>query len=314
MLQLSELQVNEGLNYAELIEALRIAFQEEYTVPIRHHHDFENPNTKKDSTLLLMPAWQAGKYLGIKNVIVSPDNQKLGLPAIHGVYLLFDATTGQALLQCDARTLTKKRTAAASALAASFLARPDTSSMLMIGTGALAPELIQAHASVRPIREVWLWGRRFEQAKLLAATLNQQLDVKIRATKNISDVISEVDLISTATLSPQPLVQGARLSPGQHIDLVGSYKPDMREADDLVIHKAQVYVDTLEGATKETGDIVIPIKRKVLSKNDIQGDLFSLCQNQARGRQKPNDITLFKSVGHALEDLAAAQLLYQHLV
>lgn len=314
MLLVNELQVDEILEYPALIHALDQAFQEEYTVPMRHHHYFENPKADQESTLLLMPAWQKGQYLGIKNVIVSPGNQQFELPAIQGVYLLFDANTGVPLLQCDARTLTKKRTAAASALAASYLARPDSNSMLMVGTGALAPELIRAHRSIFPLKKIWIWGRRYQMAQPLAKELESELDLEIQAVKDIAEVASKADLISAATLSPNPLILGEWLRPGQHIDLVGSYRPDTREADDQVIRLAQVFVDTMAGATKESGDILIPIQKGILSEKDIRGDLFGLCRKEKQGRTHPEQITVFKSVGHALEDLAAAQLLYQHLV
>ncbi|HKK73549.1 MAG TPA: ornithine cyclodeaminase family protein [Saprospiraceae bacterium] len=314
MLQPNERDIEEALAYPALIEALRKGFKEDYTVPMRHHHDFKNPKSDQDSTLLLMPAWQAGNMLGLKTVIVSPGNRQFKLPAIHGTYLLFNAITGALLLQCDARTLTKKRTAAASALAADYLARPDSRRLLMLGTGALAPELIKAHRTLRPIEEVWIWGRRYEKAKALAARLRQELDIQISAVRDCATVASKADILSTATLAYKPILFGEWLVPGQHLDLVGSYKPDMREADDEAIQRSKVYVDTLEGAPKESGDLYIPIQKAVLDLSDIQADLFQLCRRQRNGRDTPQEITLFKSVGHALEDLAAAQLLYRHLV
>ncbi|MEO0341490.1 MAG: ornithine cyclodeaminase family protein, partial [Bacteroidota bacterium] len=144
--------MTQSLPYDTLIPALKDAFEQDIEVPMRHHHDFAHPTAQQDSTLLLMPAWRVGQYLGVKVVTVAPENAQAQLPAIHGVYLLFDASTGQPLLQCDARTLTSRRTAAASALAASFLARPNSERLLMVGTGALAPQLIAAHATARPIK------------------------------------------------------------------------------------------------------------------------------------------------------------------
>lgn len=314
MLQPNELQVEKALRYPTLIAALRQGFREAYTVPMRHHYDFENPQAEQASTLLLMPAWQAGAFLGIKTVIVSPGNRQLKLPAIHGSYLLYSAITGQPLLQCDARTLTKKRTAAASALAADYLARPDSRRLLLMGTGALAPELIKAHCTVRPIEEVWIWGRRLEQAEALAAKLRQELDLEIKATPERARIAAQADIISTATLSPNPILFGKWLTAGQHIDLVGSYKPNMREADDQVIARARIFVDTLEGASKESGDILLPLQKGILAQSAIQADLFKLCQQKNSGRKTSEEITVFKSVGHALEDLVAAQLLYRHLV
>lgn len=314
MLQPNESQVEAALPYPALIEVLRLAFQKEYSVPTRHHHDFPHPKFKENSTLLLMPAWQSGAFLGVKTVIVSPGNQHYNLPAIQGTYLLFDALTGKTLLQCDARTLTTRRTAAASALAADYLARPDSRRLLLLGTGALAPELIKAHITVRPIEEVWVWGRHYEKAKTLAQKFSKNLTIKIEAVQNLPALLPKADIISTATLASDPILHGEWLARGQHIDLVGSYKPTMREADDETIRRAEVFVDSMESAPKESGDLFLPIQKGILNPSDIKADLFQLCRQQKNGRSHDLEITLFKSVGHALEDLAAAQLLYQHLV
>lgn len=313
MFLVSEADVQSILSYPALIEALRAAFQEDYVVPMRHHHDFDNPTASKDSTLLLMPAWQAGQFLGVKVVTVSPDNYHHQLPAIHGTYLLFNAATGQPILQTDARRLTSKRTAAASALAASYLAKPDSKTLLMVGTGALSSQLIEAHAQVCPLEKVFIWGRNPEKAQAIIGLLTHAGQLKFEVVTDLARIAPTVDIISVATLSPQPLILGEWLRPGQHVDLVGSYKPDMREADDGVIQKAKIYVDTLEGAPKESGDLAIPLKTGLIQLADIQGDLFDLCRSNIQGRQSDEEVTLFKSVGHALEDLAAAKLLYQHL-
>ncbi len=304
-------QIAETLTYNQLIPALRKGFQEPYTVPLRHHHNYENkPAT--DSILLLMPAWKSGAYLGVKVVTVSPENGRVNLPSVQGVYLLFDAATGAPLAQMEAKTLTTIRTAAASALASQFLSRKESTSLLMIGTGNMAPALIEAHAAVRPIKEVYVWGRDFEKAKKLVNEM-QLPAINIKAVATISPIIKEVDIISCATLSNDALVKGDWLEPGQHLDLVGSFTPTMRETDDIAIKRASVYVDVLEGATKESGDIVIPLQNGTIQKTDIQGDLFDLCANRVIGRQTDEEITLFKSVGHALEDLVAATLVYKKL-
>lgn len=299
------------LPYDKLIPALQIAFQNEYIVPQRHHHDYANPKEGIDSTLLLMPAWQVGRYLGVKMVTVSPNNGDYNLPSIHGIYTLFDAHQGQPLAFMEAKTLTSLRTAAASALASSYLSRLDSSKLLMVGTGAMAPELIRAHASVRPIEEVLVWGRNFSKANQICKQLGQET-FAIKAVKNLSAAIAEVDIISVATLSSQSLIHGAWLQAGQHLDLVGSFKPNMREADDEVIKKSVIFVDVLEGATKESGDLVIPLSKGIISSSDIKGDLFDLCSDKRLGRTNTQEITCFKSVGYALEDLAAAILAYEN--
>lgn len=309
MLHFSKKEIEEILDYPSLINNLRQAFQENYVVPQRHHHNYENLKAGTDSTLLLMPAWESEKFLGVKMVTVSPKNSLYQLPAIQGLYVLFDLHKGNPLALMDAKTLTARRTAAASALASDYLAPQNSRSLLMIGTGALAPELIQAHASIRPIETVFIWGRNFEKAKKLANEM-RFTSLKIQAVNNIEMVIQHANIISCATLSKTPLIQGKWLSPGQHIDLVGSYLPDTREADDEVILRTNVFVDT-PSATHESGDLFIPIQKGILDQSMIKADLFNLCRNEKPGRSTPNEITLFKSVGHALEDLAAAKMIYQ---
>lgn len=310
MIEINHNQLIQLLQFPELINALDEAFQSSYTVPMRHHHDFPNPKAGIDSTLLLMPAWEDGNKLGVKIVTVSPNNGQYKLPAIQGIYMLFDVLTGTPLAQLEAKTLTTRRTAATSALASRFLSRPESSSLLMVGTGALAPNLIKAHAAVRPIQKVYIWGRNEEKAKALAKQLDQQAFETI-PIKTISEGIAKADIISCATLSESPLIEGTHLRPGQHLDLVGSYKPNMREADNETIKRCSVFVDVLAYATKETGDIVIPLQEGILKKEEIKGDLFGLCRKETNGRANAEEITFFKSVGHALEDLAAAKLAYQ---
>jgi len=311
IVQISNDFIENNTEFSSLINQLKSYFSSnDVSVPMRHHHDFENPSVGTDSTLLLMPAWSPSKDAGVKVVTVSPENGQFDLPSIHGTYIYLDATKGSVKAIIEARSLTVKRTAAASALASSFLSRPDSSSLLMIGTGALSTNLIQAHASVRPIKEVYVWGRNFDKATQICNRLNNA-SFKCIPIKTIEEKISDVDIISCATLSKTPLVLGKYLKNGQHIDLVGAYKKDMRESDTDSVIKSTVFVDTFQGGLKESGDIVIPMQEGILSKKDILADLFSLCANKHKGRTSTNEITLFKSVGHALEDLAAASYFYK---
>jgi len=301
--------INTHTNYSELITLIKNAFKSSKTeVPLRHHHNFSSHQEKTDSTLLIMPAWNA-KDLGVKIVTVNPENDTYNLPSVQGIYIYFDAIKGIPKALLEAKALTVKRTAATSALASSFLSKKNASSLLMIGTGALSTELILAHAKVRPIQNVFVWGRNYKKSQTICKELNTE-NFKISAIKTYEDIISKVDIISCATLSKTPLVLGKFLKKGQHIDLVGSFKKDMREADDETIKKGTIFLDTYEGGLKESGDIVIPLENGTLNKNDIKADLFELCQQKKVGRSNENEITLFKSVGYALEDLAAAEYYY----
>ncbi|MDT0552941.1 ornithine cyclodeaminase family protein [Urechidicola vernalis] len=311
IVQISNDFIESNTDFSELIQQIGSYFkQNEVLVPMRHHHDFPNPKVNSDSTLLLMPAWNPSKDAGVKVVTVSPENGQFDLPSIQGTYIYLDATKGGVKAIIEAKSLTVKRTAAASALASKYLSRKDASTLLMIGTGALSINLIKAHASVRPIKDVFVWGRNFQKAQDICYALKAE-DFNCTPIETIEQKISEVTIISCATLSKSPLVFGAKLQPGQHLDLVGAYKKDMREADNDAIKKATVFVDTFQGGLKESGDIVIPIAEGIISESDIKADLFSLTTNTHVGRKTNNEITLFKSVGHALEDLAAASYYYK---
>ena len=309
--------IDRALAYPRLVDILADAFRMGVIAPPRHHHQIGLAG-RPEATLLLMPAWTAsapgantaGRYLGVKSVSVFPDNGARGLPAVTGVYMLMSAETGAVLAVLDATRLTVWRTAAASALAARHLARPDASRMVMVGAGALAPFLIRAHASVRPLREVAIWNRTQASAERMAEALQGQ-PFSVRATTDLEGAIRAADIVSTATLASEPLVRGAWLAPGCHLDCVGAFRPAMRETDDDAITRARVYVDTRAGALAEAGDILQPIAAGVIGREHVLGELADLVVGTVAGRQTRDDITLFKSVGASLEDLAAAIEVYE---
>ncbi|MEP5610855.1 MAG: ornithine cyclodeaminase family protein [Cyclobacteriaceae bacterium] len=299
--------INNFLSFPALIEALRTGFTKEYTIPNRMHLDYDNPEDANQNTLLLMPAVSCGDFAGVKIVNVSIENGRRNLPSIQGIYYLLDAITGEPKAIFDAKSLTNWRTAAASALAADFLARADASRLLMIGTGSLAPFLIDAHATTRPIKELFIYGRSKQKAETLAKSKAGQFE-KIEVVDDLDNSLSKADIVSSATFSETPLVTGQNLRSGQHIDLVGAFKPTSRESDDEVMRRPKIYVDSMETALKEAGDLAIPLASGVISAEDIKGDLFALSSSSVVGRESDSEITCFKSVGHALEDLVAAQL------
>ena len=291
-----------------LVGCLREAFREGAESPLRRHYDVGAPGT--EGTLLLMPAWQPGRSLGVKVVTVFPGNAARGRSAVQASYLLLDAQTGTPLALMDGAALTRRRTAAASALAATYLARSASATLVMVGTGSLAPHLVAAHAAARPIREVRVWGRSMEKATALAARLDRP-GLRVTAAKDLEEAVRAADIVSCATLSAEPLVHGAWLRPGTHVDLVGGFTPSMREADDDAVRRSRVFVDT-PAALEEAGDVVQPIARGLLRAEDV-ADLFDLVRGARPGRQGDAEITLFKSVGAALEDLAAARLAFARL-
>ena len=304
---ISAAEVEAALDWDSLVERLRQTFRRGIEVPVRHHHSIPSPTGGADATLLLMPAWELGRHIGVKIATVFPSNAEKSLPAVMGAYLLIDGKTGTPQALIDGPRLTLKRTAAASALAASYLARPDSERLLMVGTGALAPHLIMAHASVRPVGTVLIWGRNPDKAAELARRMKHK-HIRFGHTEALEEAARGADIISCATLSRDPLIRGDWLEPGSHLDLVGGFTPEMRETDDAAVAKARVFVDTRAGACEEAGDIVQPLASGLLEASDIAGDLFDLTRGERAGRRFYDQITLFKSVGTALEDLAGAQL------
>ena len=305
MLQLDAPQVAARLGRGPLIDALMRAFQEDYQVPDRQHYAVGGPLNPKD-TLLVMPAWRVGGCLGVKLVTVFPGNARQGESAVHATYVLFDAATGVPLAVLDGTELTRRRTAAASALAARYLARPDATRLLMVGTGGLAPHVIESHAAARPISSVRVWGRRMAAAETVARGLADR-SYDVEAVSDLPSAVGWADIISCATLSETPIVHGAWLRPGQHLDLIGSFTPSMREADDDALARAGIYVDT-RGALAESGELSHGFASGVISAADVRGELSDLVRGSVAGRRGAEEITLFKSVGCAIEDLAAAEL------
>ncbi len=300
-------QTTDSLPFERLVPAIAAMFAEGCQVPLRHAHTVGTPETGQ-GTLLLMPAWQAGGRLGVKTVGIYPENRHQGLPGLHSVYILFEAATGVPLALFDGNVITSRRTAAASALAASYLSRPDARTMLVVGAGRVASLLPQAYRTVRPIEAVQVW----DIDTTLAAQFVERLAREgLRATlaSDLEAAVAGADIVSCATLSTEPLVQGAWLRPGTHLDLIGGFLPTMREADDACFAVATVFVDTEEALLK-AGDLLSPLQKGVLRREAIAADLAALCRGQHTGRTRADEITLFKSVGSALEDLAAASLAY----
>ncbi len=314
MLTLDADALDRMLTPRALIEALRAMFATGVEAPLRHHHTLPALDDERPGTLLLMPAWQGdgGGYIGVKVATVFPDNPaRRDLSAVTALYYLAEGGSGRALALLDGTLLTRLRTAAASALGADYLARHDAEVLLMVGTGALAPHFIRHHAAVRPYRQVLVWGRDPDRAVATAAAVAPDLpETEVRPVASLEAGMDAADVISCATSATTGVIPGARLRAGQHLDMAGGFTPHMRETDDEAIRRARVFIDT-DGATRECGDIIDPLASGVLTREAIQGDLFGLCRGERTGRDSAEEITLFKSVGTALEDLAGAALAYQ---
>lgn len=310
MLVLNEQALDALLQPDALIEALRQAFADGVTTPPRNV--VEVPGNE-GRLLLTMPAFALGGEMGVvKLATVYPDNAKRSLPTIQGLVVVF-SDRGEVIAILDGAAVTQRRTAAASALAGDYLARSDATQHLVIGTGALAPFLAEAHATVRPIERVAIWGRTPSHIQRAVEATRQRLARRV-AVEPAADLQSEVgnaDIVSCATSAMEPVLSGRWLKPGAHVDLVGSFSPKKREADDIAVFRSRVFVDTREGARSEAGDLLDPINRGVIGPDHVKGDLADLVLRRVGGRTCGDEITLFKSVGTAIEDLAAARLAVQ---
>jgi ornithine cyclodeaminase/alanine dehydrogenase-like protein (mu-crystallin family) len=323
----SAAEIDAALAFPVLIEALRGAFAAGLVAPERHHHPVARVTETgtESATLLLMSAWTGAaskpSYLATKIATVFPGNAARGRPSVYATTLLLDGATGEPLAAMDGTRLTLWRTAATSALAACYLARPDASRLLMVGAGALAPFLIRAHCAIREIREVTIWNHNGARAEELVERMNaaetmgspgEAARLRVTATQDLEAAARRADIISCATLSKTPLILGGWLAPGSHLDLVGAYSLETREADDEALRRARVYIDT-KAALSEGGDIAIALRDEAISADRVLGDLAGLVSGRAKGRTSPLDVTLFKSIGAAIEDLAAAVAVWDGL-
>ncbi len=298
-------KIRSTLSFRLLVDAL----EEAHRLPMPEMDDTLLVN--EGVSYLVRSALIPNHALGSKMATVFPDNPtNHARPSIHGLYALFDGQDGSPLAVIDGTELTYWKTAADSALAAKYLSRSDAQKLLIIGAGSLAPWLARAHTTVRPsINEIAIWNRTHVKAVKLAETLCCE-GHDARPTADLEAAVRQADVITCATLSRKPIVQGAWLRAGAHLDLVGGYQPDMREADDVAALRARVFVDARASTLGKVGDIVRPIAAGVLSERDILADLFDLVRG-ATGRTKVSDITLFKNAGGAHLDLMVARIIYE---
>ncbi|SDV46907.1 bifunctional Delta(1)-pyrroline-2-carboxylate/Delta(1)-piperideine-2-carboxylate reductase [Chitinasiproducens palmae] len=298
----------DALPFDALVASLRRMFTAGCHVPLRHSHTVKVGDDQQ-GTVLIMPAWQDNGYLGIKTVNIFAGNAARGLPGLHSTYVLYDASTGAPLAQIDGNEITSRRTAAASALAASYLARPDASRMVLLGTGRVGSLLPEAYRAVLPIRQVDVWNRTPAETAKLVAHL-ETLGFEARPVDDLAASIHEADVVTCATLATAPIVRGAWLPAGSHLDLIGGFTPHMRESDDDCFRGTEVFVDTEEAAQK-SGDLLEPLARHVIAHSDLERTLARLCRGEVVGRANASQRTVFKAVGTALEDLAAAIQVYE---
>ena len=308
MRALDDDQVAAALPWGELIEAIeRVMVEPAAVAPARTAHVVPDANGN-DATFLMKPGWITGELIAVKCVTVCPDNGAIDLPMVQAGVLLFDGRTGSVVGACEANELTTRRTAAASAVAAKRLARPDSRHLLVVGSGALASKAVLAHAFVRDYSTVEVWGRDPDKASVVVDQVASE-GVAASVSADLDTSVEAADVISCVTGATTPLVKGELLTPGSHLDLVGGFNFDTRESDDDAVLRSTVFVDTHEDAVL-AGDLAQPLADGVISTSDIAGDLADLVAGRHPGRTADDEITLFKSAGTALEDVAAAQLVF----
>lgn len=306
MLQLDAEAIRVHLPWTRMLDALERALRSDVCAPLRGSHTIEVEGGPPAS-LLMMPAWRSGHRLGVKLVTVFPGNAQRGERSVAAVYVLFDARDGRPLAMLDGDEITARRTAGASAYAARFLARADAQHLVMVGAGRQARGLIEAHASVRPIDRISLWSRTGAHAVAAAREMARD-GLPVTACADLEAAVRTADIVSCATLSTTPLVRGAWLAPGMHVDLVGAFRSHMRESDNALVQRADVViVDDRTAVLAEGGDIVQAIRSGAIGESSIAGSLRDLANGAHPGRVNDGQITVFKSVGFALEDLAAAE-------
>lgn len=308
-------QVHAACDYPALVAALKCYHLDE--VDIVGDQMLSQPAAEGgDNILFLRSAWQRGRVLGTKVITGFWNNPSdRGLPAVHAIYCLFSGEDGHPLAVLDGTALTLRKTAADSALGASYLARNDVETMLMIGAGAMAPHLIMAHKAIRPsIKHVAVWNRSTDKAEAIINDLegHQALaGVTFEVVTDLKTGVSRANLISSATRTVEPIIEGAWLKPGTHLDLIGAYKKDMREADDSAIQQATIFVDSRASTIDDIGEIAIPIERGVISESDILADHQQLARGEHPGRRSDNEITLFKNGGGGHLDLMTARFVVE---
>ena len=297
--------IRNRLSWPVVIAALDEALRADVRAPLRSTYSIDVPG-KPAATLLTMPAWRNGHSIGVKLVTVFPGNADAGKRSVAAVYALFDANDGAPIALLDGEELTARRTAGASAYAAMRLARRDARHLVLVGAGRVARALVDAHSSIRQIDRVDIWSRTATHA---VATTEDcvRAGIPARPCIDLEAAVRAADMVCCATLSTAPRVLGSWLRPGVHLDLVGAFRKDMRETDDAAMRRADlIVVDDRAAALAEGGDVVQAIASGAIDERKIAAELRDFARGAHPGRTRDDQITVFKSVGFALEDLAAA--------
>ena len=314
MLTISQAEVREWLSMTSCIKVMGEALSDfamgEVVQVLRSAVPINDSNV-----LGQMPGYlKKGGVLGTKIITVFPDNHRHGLPSHQGVVLLFDAKNGALKAVVDGSEITAIRTAAVSAIATDLLARKNSEVLCLLGAGQQARTHLEAILLVRPIKEVKVWSRNSENAKQFKSEMEPKFNLSIKIYGTAEEAVYDADIICTVTSSKKPILRGAWVKEGVHINSVGACRPDDRELDSELVKKSLFYVDSIESATNESGNYLIPLKEGMIDKQHIIGEIGGLLINKTPGRASEKCITIFESLGLAIEDIAAANYIYEQIV
>ena len=304
-------EVHSALSYPELVDSLQEAYGGKYSMPPRQVFLLDE-NTNNDAFAVLS-SWN-DQFIGVKAFTYFPE-AAAPYKSLYSKILLFNRDHGEPLALVDGTTVTFWRTAGISGLATRLLSREDSETMLLLGTGNLAPYIIRANLSVRPLKKVMVWGRNLAKAEAVVETMQKEFsNVEFSAIEDRQTACSEADIVVAATGSHEPIVLGEWIKPGTHTDFIGNHHADKRECDTDLITKARVYADSRVNAFKEAGEILVPIKEGVFAKEGIVAELSEMCRGDAVLRENEEEVTLFKSIGMAMSDLVGAGLAYNEVI
>jgi ornithine cyclodeaminase len=301
MLTFDAAQLSNALQFPYLVDFLKDGLKQAIHSPIRTSHAM----AAEGDTLLSMPSWIEGEAIGVKLVTIFGANSSKGMPGVQGLYNLFDGATGRPVAVMDGTELTYRRTAALAALASKLSAAPHGGTLVVIGTGGLAPHIARAHYETGLVERVVIWGRNSERSKQTARALREE-GVDARHAENIEMAVREASIVTCVTSANTPVIENAWLSGPVHVNLMGSYAPHLQEAPAELIGRARLFVDHREAVLAESGDLIIPIRDGIITEDAIENDIAGLAKAEPVSR-KPSDVTVFKSVGWGALDLIAAQ-------
>ena len=301
--------VHAALSYPAMIDALQEAYSGSFNMPPRQVFLLDDQPENHDAFAVL-PSWN-DELVAVKSFTYFPDNPKPKYASLYSKIMLFDRKHGEPLALVDGTSVTFWRTAGISGLASRLLSRENSKTLLLLGTGNLAPYIIRAQLSVRPIDRVMVWGRTLGNAQAVVEQLAKENDaVRFEVANDLQAACGEADIIVSATGSHEPLVFGDWVRPGTHTNFIGNHHAKKRECDTALVAKSKVYADSYVNCFKEAGEVLVPINEGAISKDHVVGELTQMCSGAVSLRESGDEITLFKSIGMALSDLVGAGCAY----